>query len=453
MLNFGGIINSLVRGILSETENTLWINNDPANVIAQPKTSENFIPGDVDILNISLVSGDGNRAHNLIPYVSRIDIYESIITPSIICEMFIEDSIGLYERFPLTTDEYITFSIKTPGQLDPTDYKFAINRIGNKEIDSNNKHTKYILQLTSIELKRSAGLPIIKTFNGTISDLVVSTLKDDLQTNKQLIIEPTTGIINKTIGPRLPFPLIHEHYLDAENTRDGHFVYVFFENKNGFNLVTYEKLLKDGQRNNENIKVFEATTDRNSNINNNKYRNIIAYNQTQFNDAINLISDGGLSSVATPYDFARGAGELTRYTELENGVELPTSDINGALPVGINFINQYQKNSTRNTILPVNQETRPNNRLADILIRRTAFIKRLQQIEAQIMIYGDTSITIGDTIQCNFLTGTDAEDGDVYTRLDSGNYLITHLRHSILNSDRPQHIISCNLMKSGMLGD
>jgi hypothetical protein len=104
-------------------------------------------------------------------------------------------------------------------------------------------------------------------------------------------------------------------------------------------------------------------------------------------------------------------------------------------------------------IVAVNNEVLPNTNIADILVKRNALILKLEQIEAQIYIYGDTDLAVGDLIECSFPSAADRADDSGITRLDSGNYLITHLRHIILNTDRPQHAIACNLMKAGMQGN
>lgn len=457
-MSLKGFFKNLSREILSGVEANLWDRIDPAENISSPKSSDDFQPGNVDILNISLVSADGNRAHNIIPYVTEFHIYENIIYPTMFCELTIADSVGLYERFPVTTNEFVTLSIRTPGNENPSEYRFAINRVGEKQVLQNNKLVKYTLQLVSPELKRSIATPITKTFKGTISELIQDILKEDLGTQKRIIVEESTGIIDKTIGPRLPFAMIHEHYLDADNRRDNNGVYVFFENKHGYNLITYEKLIKDGRRKLDipwsgSTKRFIFTPDRNADASATKFRNILAYNQSKFCDAISLIGMGGFNTTAVPYDFATGAGERAQYRETEDGESIPTTDTNGTRLIGTDFIRQYERNSITNMLIAVNNEVRPNNKIADVLVKRNAFLQRLQQIEAQIFIYGDTDLAVGDVIECSFPSSADSGDDRGTSRLDSGNYLITHLRHMVLNTDRPQHVIACNLMKAGMLGN
>jgi hypothetical protein len=449
---------NLVGQILGGVQNDLWNRINPAEGYSYAKSDpDDFRPGDVEIEHVTLVSGDGKRVWPITDQVKEIHIFESIIYPTMFCELTIADSARLYENYTLTTNEFVTFTIKTMGREKSVDYRFAVNTIGNKVVNENNKMVTYTLQLVSPEFKASAANFIAsKQFKGTITELIESILKEDLATRKRIIVEPSTGIIDKTVGPRYPFAIIHEHYLDADNRRDNNGVYVFFENQRGYNLVTYEKLLKDGRKTLDrggSDRSFVFTPLGNADAADVKFRNILSYSQSKFNDAIELLTSGGLNSTAMPYDFATGEGQLARYQETKDGASLPTSDTNGTAIIGTDFINQYERNSVVNKLIAVNYEVRPNTNVAEVIVKRNAFLQKLQQIEAQILIYGDTDLAVGDVIECSFPTSSDAEDDPGETRLDSGYYLITHLRHMILNSDRPQHAISCNLMKSGMKGN
>ena len=430
---------------------------NPADAITSSKSPDDYRPGDVEIHNIDIVSGDGKRVWSLMPYVTEFHIFESIVYPTMFCELNIADSIGLYEKFPLTTDEFVTISIKTRGRQKESEYRFAINSIGGKQTQENNKMVTYTLQLVSPEIKASAANHLAsKQFNGTISELIESILKEDIGTKKPINIEKSTGIIDKTIGPRFPFAMIHEHYLDADNRRDNNGVYTFFENKHGYNLITFEKLIKEGRKSldlSDSDKRFVFTPERNANAADVKFRNILAYNQSKFCEVTGFISSGGLNSTALAYDFSRGAGVRAKYKESENGAELPTTDTKGTTLFGTNFVRQFEENSIVNMLIAVNIEVRPNTNIAEVLVKRNAYLQRLQQIEAQIFIYGDTYLSVGDVIECIFPSSTSAEDDKGETRLDSGNYLITHLRHMIINGDRPQHVVACNLMKAGMKGN
>lgn len=451
-------VRNLTSQILGGVQNDLWSRINPAEGYSQSKRDQNdYRAGDVEIEHVTIISGDGKRVWPITDQVKEIHIFESIIYPTMFCEMTIADSARLYENYTMTTNEFITFTIKTKGREKAVDYRFAVNSIGNKVVAQNNKMVTYTLQLVSPELKVSAANFIAsKQFKGTITELIESILKEDLATRKRIIVEPSTGIIDKTIGPRYPFAIIHEHYLDADNRRDNNGVYVFFENQRGYNLVTYEKLLKDGRKTldrGDSDRRFVFTPLSNADAGEVNFRNIMAYNQSQFNDAIKLLVSGGQHSTAMPYDFTTGEGQQARYQETKDGASLPTSDTGGTALMGTDFINQHSRNSVVNKLIAVNYEVRPNSNVAEVIVKRNAFLQKLQQIEAQILIYGDTDLAVGDVIECSFPTSSDSQEDPGKTRLDSGYYLITHLRHMILNSDRPQHAISCNIMKSGMKGN
>lgn len=448
---------NLTSEILGGVQNELWRRIDPAEGYAISKGDPNaFVPGDVEIQHITLVSADGKRASPITDQVKEIHIFENIVYPAMFCELSIADSGRFYENFPITGNEFITMTLKTKGRDNTVEYRFSVGQRTNYQVQDNNKMVTYTLQLLSPELKAAGASPMKpKEFKGTISDLVKDILTEDIGTEKPINIEPSTGIINKTITGRFPFAAIHEHYLDADNRRDNNGVYVFFENKRGYNLLTYEKMIKDGRKTLDrdgSDRRFVFSPDRNSDAGAIKFRNILAYNQSKFGDPATLVNQGGLNSTATTYDFAKGVTAFAQYKETQDGGQLPTSDTEGTSLIGTDFIRQYEKNSVMNKLIAVNSETRPNNNIAEVITKRNAFLQRLQQIEAQIMIYGDTDLAVGDVIECSWPSSSDAGDDPGTTRLDSGYYLITHLRHMIVNSDRPQHVIACNLMKSGMLG-
>jgi hypothetical protein len=89
-----------------------------------------------------------------------------------------------------------------------------------------------------------------------------------------------------------------------------------------------------------------------------------------------------------------------------------------------------------------------------VIARRRQLLLTITQYETQILIYGDSNLSVGDVIECSFprSTSTSGEssnpNGNSDISRDSGYYIITHLRHMILNTERPQHIISCNLMRA-----
>jgi hypothetical protein len=66
----------------------------------------------------------------------------------------------------------------------------------------------------------------------------------------------------------------------------------------------------------------------------------------------------------------------------------------------------------------------------------------------QILVYGDTELTVGNVIKCTIANPTSFESNQNKPAQKSGLYLVTSLRHMILASDRPQHLISMELRRN-----
>ena len=66
----------------------------------------------------------------------------------------------------------------------------------------------------------------------------------------------------------------------------------------------------------------------------------------------------------------------------------------------------------------------------------------------QILIYGDTELTVGNVIKCTIANPTSFDSNKDKSAQKSGLYLVTALRHMILVTDRPQHLISMELRRN-----
>ena len=69
-----GFLNNLSSDILRGVEAKLWSKIDPAKEYSTPKSSDDFQPGNIDILNITIVSSDVSRAFPFTDQVKQIQI-------------------------------------------------------------------------------------------------------------------------------------------------------------------------------------------------------------------------------------------------------------------------------------------------------------------------------------------------------------------------------------------
>lgn len=170
-----------------------------------------------------------------------------------------------------------------------------------------------------------------------------------------------------------------------------------------------------------------------------KFRNILAYNVSSSGN----LAEGraaGVNTVAITTNPQTGENTIpARVGGFTNIAELTSTEALRAFDV-----------VTRSENITSTEFTHLN----EVLVSRRELLLRISQYEAQILVYGDSNISVGDVIECQFprsiSTSRESSDPQGGSELsdDSGYYLITHLRHMILNTDRPQHVISCNLMRA-----
>jgi len=445
---FASIEKSLL-GLIDQNQSSVSSSKDPTN-------SKTIKPGDINIKEITLISQDGERRYDLLAQVKGINIYESIMSPVIFADLSVQDSIGLLQDFPILCEEYIAISFETPKtKSEPTKYIFRIRSVSDKQISENNKMNTYTLNLVSAEIIRNSVTRIANKSKLSPSDVVKSILTDDLGTEKPIRIDATKGVnAGVEYAARSPFSAIDVLRTAAISTRYPASSFVFFENKYGYHFVTIERLMEDGakaqdQGNDVTDKEFFFDTRRNDSVKDMTFRNILAYNQMTFGDSISKLQNGGLTNFVSAYDFTRGNYSTRTYVNNIGQDVFKTADTNRASTSSSNFDRSFGKRSATYRFIPIS----PDLYSADIqekLAIQTAYIQTLTQNIVQIYVYGDSDITVGDVIKCNFPASTSFDSNEGLSRLDGGNYLVSKLRHIIMNGDRPQHAMSLELIKGNL---
>ena len=423
--------------------------------------SGDIISGDISILQLAIRKGDAS--FDIMNQVTEIHIFESIVSPVIYCHMTFADAINLEDDFKINKSSLIRFEFQTPGADESSEYVFRVNRLSGKRDVPGLTMKVFDVEMISVEglAAQNNSMEGFK-LNDTSGNLIEKVIKDYIDKDIEVIeanlvkkyatrltIDKGYGIISKNkqqvsvLGQnRKPFETIHELALLTNKSPKGHSLYTFFERKDGYYFRSIEELIEDGKkvlRNDASTRVFFYDSLRNQALAAVKFRNILAYN---------IVSKENLAK-------GRAAGVNTQAvtSNPETGVTSPPTKA------------QIEKNDTdlisMQALRSFDTTTRFENitssefsHLNEVLVKRRQILLTIAQQEAQIMVYGDTDLTAGDVIECNFprsiSTSRENSDPERSSELspDSGYYLITHLRHMILNTDRPQHIISCNLMRA-----
>lgn len=415
-------------------------------------STTDFHPGDINIIGITLLSEDQQRSYDLIELCKSIEIFESVLSPVIFAEIGIQDTIGLYQTFPILGEEYVKIEFQTPGTSKTSVYLLRVNNIHNKNVSDNEKLTTYSMQLVSAELIRNSSKFISKTFKDNIHKTVQDIINDELETEKPVRVESTSGIERGIITRMQPFKAVDYLRRRAVSKKYKSSVYVFFENRDGYNFVTIEKLIEDGKNSldrGNSDKEFFFDVVRKENEKNVSIRNIIAYNQILYADTISKVQYGGITNEVNTIDLITGNVKKINYTDNIGQDQITNLDKNAAATNTSNFNRKHGKTTAMKNYIPISSDLPDTNR-AEKLSISTAFAENIAQNIIQIHIYGDSEIQAGDVIKCNLPSATSVDDGKNTAKFESGNYLVTKVRHIITNLDRPQHTIALELIKGNL---
>ena len=148
-MKLNSILKSIEKAILNGIE-------DGFKFSSKSSDDQTFIAGDIEIIDITMVSEDRQRRYSLMNMCKSFLVYESILSPVIFAELKIVDPNGIRQSFPIIGEEYVVITFKTPRTKDPAKYFLRINAVNNVELKQGNKTQTYTLQCCSVEVLTNA---------------------------------------------------------------------------------------------------------------------------------------------------------------------------------------------------------------------------------------------------------------------------------------------------------
>jgi hypothetical protein len=427
-----------------------------------------IVPGDVDIIGINIVDENKQKPYNIRDQVKTIDIYEDIRHATVFCILGIQDGVDLNKNYVFTGDEYVLIDIKTPGNSKPSSYFLRVRSAPKNIItDPNNKFKTYNIELRNPDVKKSSGRNMNTTVQTLGSDAVKDILTNELSTTMKINLEETKGLYPLVLQQIRPFKAIDQIRRSqlAVSKQYASDSYLFFQNKFGYNFVTLEKLLHDASTSlrdpfNDRIFFFDNGSS-NMNMQNMTMRNILALEYVQTSDADDMIGQGGIYTKLNTTDLITGTRKTFEYKIQNNSDKyyLGAESGKGGSLFNQKFLQNHSQKTSNILHAPVSSgqftELGVNydpTTYAEKMINTIGFVNQATQTSVLMEVYGDTDITAGVGVKCYLpeVSGMTTDDGKS-NKLFSGNYLVTAVRHMIVNSSRPQHIMSMALIR-GTLG-
>lgn len=407
--------------------------------------------GDVDVKRVAIMTPDQSKAYELIQQVNRINIYEDILMPLVTAELYITDSTNFLEQFKVIEGHYINIVIQTPGTITPTEYMFRIRGNYDRRVSTNGKSIKYMFKLVSAELTPALDTLVSTSYKQEIHKSVKDLMKEKIGTTKDIRVDSTAGIDKFDVVNLPPLVAIDQLRLRAvdkiNNGGPTGGLWLFFENKYGFNFTTIQKLLRKGinsQRSGSD-KVFFFDSTPNTSADRVSFRDILAFRQVSSFDMAIAQEAGMFASTRFKFDRKRGpkAMEMIKFKSSEQPNELGTTTTTG-------FKREREKSSGVSTF-HIYDSSLPESFIIDMIAARESAAAQIAQSIIHIEVYGDTDITVGDVIKCNFPEFKDNTSEPKLSQLTSGNYLVSKIKHKISTGDRAKHTMTVELIRGTVI--
>jgi len=401
----------------------------------------------VNVQTLKLASLDGKRTYDFRGQVAEFSIYEDIMFPVIRAEFTIVDAVDILTSFPIIGEELITVEISNPGFDLVNSYTFHVKSVENQIINQSGKIRTYVIKAASEEFNINNRQFITKKYSTDTTSVVQDIMQNILGTQKTIAVEPTKGIqtlLFSRIRPLQAVDMVRKRAISQKYISSS---YVFFENKRGFNFCTIEFLL-DQLQENVNDKLFFYDTAGNSDNKNMNTRNILSMMSVSQLNNTSKLTNGSLNNTVKKFDLLTGVVTRFNFKNSEQQQNFKFASNNALGLNSTNFEQNYGDTPSTAMLVPHSSHL-PDNFIADQMGAKHSFVTKIAQNIYNAYINGDVALTAGDVIQINIINPTGASGATKENRLTGGKYLISKIRHIVLNksSEQPSYTCALELIK------
>lgn len=420
-------------------------------------TSKQFLryAGDVNIDKMIITSAPTGVYQDITGQMLRIEIFEDIFSTFIHGTVTLKESHDFMNLFPLVGEEYLDIKITTPtipgGQIAG---KFHIYKMTDK-VKTGDKVQMYELHFVSIEALSDLNKKISKVYSGRISDLIAPFIvdpHDGIESTKNTIVENTRNsikYISNFWSPIKNLKFLADNAISSTQSPS----FLFFENRNGFNFVSLERLYK-------NPSIIEFTKDNytrdtvplGGNALNpmEDYKRIGAMTIPTAYNYMDKIRSGQLASRLVSYDSTKKTYTVRNYSSLSRfGSQIhlnPYPTFSDKAPVRV-AAKQIIYNRAFETFTSFGDTTN-----AKIVQERQAFLAMAESQKIVITVPGRADYTVGQCVDVLLYRDRPVDkkqnQDEMKDKMYSGKYLIAAINHTIGTDG---HECSMELVKDSII--
>lgn len=392
--------------------------------------------GQVTVNRVDLISYDNKRI-NIAGMFSELSLYEDLFSNTMSGHILIEDSLDLINSVPLIGQEQIVIELQTPTVVEKITKIFYIYKLQYRT--SSKRSQTYMLNFCSKELIFSANSKISQSFSGNITDNVVKIFKDPryLASKKDIFIDKTKNSY-KFIAPYWS-PIETINWLSGRSINErGVANYLFYETNKSFEYVSVDTLMQARAERSYVYSDIDANTAYGaSNVGDmeSKYNIVESISTATTFDYLRNLNAGMYSSRLVTYDMTTKTinsnsfdyiEDFNKSTHLEK-YPLKTDDLVRKKIASLYFIekNNYQSGQL------IKQG------YSDFFLQRNSLLEQLSAFKISIKVPGRTDMKVGMVVNFTMsgIRQITADEIQEATQSDyySGRYLITAIRHQIIN--------------------
>lgn len=393
--------------------------------------------GDVNI-DKCVITGLNGVFQDITMQVLQVQVFEDIFSPFISGSLVVKEALDFTNLFPLRGEEFLQLRISTPtmprGSIEGIFHVYKMSdrtKIGDKVV-------AYELNFISIESLADANKKLSKVYSGKISDMVgtfVLDKADGLESTKQFLVENTRNTIkycSNFWSPIKNLTFLSENAISESQSPS----FLFFENRDGFNFRSLEKLYKSDP-------IIEFKNDRytrdNFPVGGNAlnimedYKRITEFEIPSMYDYMDRLRSGMLASKLMSYDSTKKTYTVRNYSA--------NSRFSSQVHLNPNPLftpNAPMRSNSLQIVYPRAFETFTSfgdTTNAKIIQERISFLKMAEAQKMVIAVPGRCDYTVGMTCKVDMkqmrpITKRESDD-EITDKILSGKYLITAINHII----------------------
>lgn len=419
--------------------------------------NKNIEPGDVDIRKIQIYKWGSQKATpiDIIGQTIAFSVYEDVEEASLLLEITLVDSLNLVQNYPIIGEEVIEISFVTPGRENTYKKTFYVYSIENTSSNPNAKASTYTLKAVTPLHYFSSRFTIQKSYNTTVDQIVRDIVNDITVSNglstTRLHTETTKGLIPITI-PMLPafeaIDFVKQRAVSAEYPSGGAFL--FFENQYGYQFRSIEGVIDEGKKQVATKEfTYEPATNSDKQRSQYSFRNILNYQHISKFDSINKIVNGAVNNTVSAFNVFTKQVENTKFNFAEKAKTFTSTDEKSRMPNSLGFLERF-KNQGQEYYM--SKDSSKGNDYFDLMYgSKSSYAKMFNENVVRVLINGDNYISAGDVIKLNLPDTSGTTEKKYGDRMNSGNYLITKLRHIISTEQgaKPKHQIALDCTRMG----